>query len=83
VTDVGIRLLLEEKLSPKVTDEVSKCRYNTSSTANAVPLPLKGKAWGRSPFPSRGRLLGFPFAKSTKAERAALLCAASGRESRA
>ena len=48
------RLLLEEKLSPEVTDEVSAkwsgisayfTLCNTSSTADAVPLPLKGKAF--------------------------------------
>ena len=39
------RLLLEEKLSPQVTDEVRIVCSNTSSTANAVPLPLKGKAF--------------------------------------
>ena len=48
------RLLLEEKLSPEVTDEVSAkgagssvhfSLCNTSSTADEVPLPLKGKAF--------------------------------------
>ena len=37
------------KLSPQVTDEVVVNFDNTSSTADAVPLPLKGKAfpWAR------------------------------------
>ena len=35
-----------EKLSAKLTDEVFSFSVNTSSTANTVPLPLKGKAFG-------------------------------------
>ncbi len=41
-------LPLEGKVSAKLTDEVDRnidIRSNTSSTAKAVPLPLKGKAF--------------------------------------
>ena len=39
------RLPLEGKLSSiSETDEVEKSENDTSSTASAVPLPLKGKA---------------------------------------
>ena len=51
---LALWLPLEGKLSTKLTDEVACCkagiyplkicRYYTSSTAYAVPLPLKGKA---------------------------------------
>ena len=39
------RLLLEEKLSPQVTDEVSYFFYTSSAPSSPGHLPLKGKAY--------------------------------------
>ena len=50
----------------KLTDEVSETFCNTSSTANAVPLPLLGKAIAKTRYAGRFLLIQYRSERAIK-----------------